>query len=316
MELTQRLPIASVDELNDLSLNLGWDAIYSQLGPIQRDGEYTELVGQALIATRESLPAALSIKTGGFPGHIALAHYVSTAPASLNGMEMELNKLIIATPGADIELVTSGPGDLLLALVPESVFEAKLGDSYSAMKKLTAKQQVYFSNANGQSRFFQNWFSNNSNDLPCQAAAVSKGREHVLDGIISHGLNDIIELEDRSTRRRLGLERSEPGIARLIDFFHANPRSNISTDQMIKISGQRRRNLFYNFKRYIGYSPRQYFNRVRLSYCRKQILTGSKSITVTALDFNFHHLGEFSAFYKSIYGELPSESRRKTWSTA
>jgi AraC-like DNA-binding protein len=311
MELTQRLAIASVDELNDVSLNLGWDIIYSQLGPIQRDGEYTELVGQSLIATRESLPAALSIKTGGFPGHIALAQYVSTAPASLNGTEMELNKLFMATPGADIELVTRGPGELLLALVPEPVFEAKLGDSYSAMKKLTAKQQVYSSNANGQSRFFQNWFDNSSIDSPCQLAATLKGQEYVLDEIVSHGLTDIMEPENRFTRPGQELERSEPGVARLIDFFHANPRGEISTDQMIEISDQRRRTLFYNFKRYIGYSPRQYFNRVRLSYCRKEILTGSKSITATALDFNFHHLGEFSAFYKSIYGELPSESRRK-----
>jgi AraC family ethanolamine operon transcriptional activator len=316
MELAQRLSIASVDELNDFSLNLGWDIIYSQLGPIQRDGGYTELVGQSLIATRESLPAALSIKTGGFPGHIALAQYVSTAPASLNGMEMEVNKLFMASPGADIELVSKGPGDLQIALIPESAVETKLGDSYSAMKKLTEKQQVYCSNANGQSRFFQNWFGNSSTDSPYQVAAASKGREHVLDEIISHSLNDMMEPENRFTRHRKGFERSEPGIARLIDFFHANPRSNISTDQMIKISGQRRRNLFYNFKRYTGFSPRQFFNRVRLSCCHKEILAGGKSITVVALDFNFYHLGEFSAIYKSIYGELPSESRRKDYSTA
>ena len=316
MELTQQLPIVSVDELSDFSLKLGWDIIYSQLGPIQRDGEYMELVGQSLIATRESLPAALSIKTGGFTGHIALAQYVSAAPASLNGMEMGVSKLFMATPGADIELVTRGPGDLLLALVPESAFEAKLGDSYSAMKMLTAKQQVYSSNANGQSRFFQNWFGISPIDSPCQVADASKGREHVLDEIISQCLNDMMGLENQSTRPAPGFERSEPGIARLIDFFHANPRNSISTDQMTKISGQRRRNLFYNFKRYTGYSPRQFFNRVRLSCCHKEILAGGKSITVVALDFNFHHLGEFSAFYKSIYGELPSESRRKGYSTA
>jgi len=316
MELTQQLPIVSVDALNDFSLKLGWDIIYSQLGPIQRDGEYTELVGQSLIATRESLPAALSIKTGGFPGHIALAQYVSTAPASLNGMEMKLNKLFMATPGADIELVTMGPGNLLLALVPESVFETKLGDSYSAMKKLTAKQQVCSSNANGQSRFFQNWFDNSATDSPYQVAAASNGPEYLLSETISHALDDMMELENQSTRPAPGFERSEAGITRLIEFFHARPRGEISIGQMIEISGQRRRNLFYNFKYYTGYSPRQYFNRVRLSYCRKEILTGSKSITVAALDYNFHHLGEFSAFYKSIYGELPSESRRNGYSTA
>jgi hypothetical protein len=233
MELTQQLPIASVDELNDFSLKLGWDIIYSQLGSVQREGGYTELVGQSLIATRESLPAALSIKTGGFPGHIALAQYVSAAPASLNGMEMEVNKLFMATPGADIELVTRGPGDLLLALVPESIFETKLGDSYSAMKKLTAKQQVCSSHANGQSRFFQNWFDNSSTDSPYQVVAASKGREYLLNEFISHALNEMMKLKNPFTRRRQVSERSEAGIARLIDFFHANPRRKISTDQMI-----------------------------------------------------------------------------------
>ena len=316
MELTQQLPIVSVDELNDVSLKLGWDIIYSQLGPIERDGGYTELVGQSLITTRESLPAALSIKTSGFPGHIALAQFVSSTPASLNGMEMEVNKLFMASPGADIELVSKGPGDLLIALIPESAVETKLGDSYSAMKKLTAKQQVCSSNANGQSQFFQHWFDNRPTDSLYQVAAPSKRPEYLLNEIISHALNDMVEPENRFTKRRQGFERSEAGIARLIDFFHANPRRNISTDQMIEISGQGRRNLFYNFKHYTGYSPRQYFNRIRLSCCRKEILAGSKSITVAALDFNFHHLGEFSAFYKSVYGELPSESRRQGELTA
>jgi len=316
MELTQQLPIVSVDALNDFSLKLGWDIIYSQLGPIQRDGGYMELVGQSLIATRESLPAALSIKTGGFPGHVALAKFVSGTPASLNGMEMEVNKFFMASPGADIELVSKEPGDVLLALIPESIVETKLGDSYSAMKKLTAKQQVYASNATGQSQSFRNWFDNRSSDSQYRDAASSNGSEYLLNEIISHALNDMIELENRLTCRRPGFGRSEPGIARLIDFFHANPQRKISTDEMIEISGQRRRNLFYNFKFYSGYSPRQYFNRVRLSCCRKEILANSKSITVVALDFNFHHLGEFSAFYKSIYGELPSESRRNSYSTA
>lgn len=110
-------------------------------------------------------------------------------------------------------------------------------------------------------------------------------------------------------------KRQDPsriGIGRLIDYFHANPSRKISTEIMIQITGQRRRSLFYNFKKYTGYTPQQYFKRVRLSACHKHFSDDDKSVTATALDYNFFHLGEFSAIYKSVYGELPSETQKNS----
>ena len=64
------------------------------------------------------------------------------------------------------------------------------------------------------------------------------------------------------------------------------------------------------FRKHTGLSPQKYFSRIRLSYLRQELLTCDNSITELALKYNFHHLGDFSASYRALYGELPSDTRK------
>ncbi|TNF89331.1 MAG: AraC family transcriptional regulator [Gammaproteobacteria bacterium] len=100
------------------------------------------------------------------------------------------------------------------------------------------------------------------------------------------------------------------GIKRLIDYFRDNPSERISIEKACQLSGMGRRNLYYQFNKSTGLSPKKYFSRIRLGYLREELICSDQSITQLALKYGFNHLGDFSALYKSVYGELPSATRK------
>ena len=89
IKISHHLKISSVEEMNDFSVKLGWNAItYSQLGAGIFDGEYLEGISQSLIVTKENISVPLSMKGGGILGYIALGMYLSPAPAKVNGVRV------------------------------------------------------------------------------------------------------------------------------------------------------------------------------------------------------------------------------------
>jgi AraC-like DNA-binding protein len=67
-----------------------------------------------------------------------------------------------------------------------------------------------------------------------------------------------------------------------------------------------------NFRRYYGFSPRDYLTECRLDRAHQSLLAadGSKSISEVAEACGFSDYKHFSAKYRDKYGELPSETLR------
>ncbi len=66
---------------------------------------------------------------------------------------------------------------------------------------------------------------------------------------------------------------------------------------------------------YLGMSPKQYLMLRRMSMARRVLLAsvpGERNVTDIATSYGFWHFGRFSAVYRSLFNELPSESLRKT----
>jgi AraC family ethanolamine operon transcriptional activator len=60
--------------------------------------------------------------------------------------------------------------------------------------------------------------------------------------------------------------------------------------------------------RYRGMSLHRYLRLRRLWLVRRQLLAGTLSVKACALAFGFWHLGDFSASYRSQFGETPSQT--------
>ncbi|WP_164708028.1 helix-turn-helix domain-containing protein [Paraburkholderia phosphatilytica] len=80
--------------------------------------------------------------------------------------------------------------------------------------------------------------------------------------------------------------------------------------RMLRVS---RRTLQNSFQRVANTTPLGYLRAIRLSEVRRALMTSTRaalSIGDAAARFGFFHLSHFTADYKSLFGELPSDTKR------
>lgn len=82
-------------------------------------------------------------------------------------------------------------------------------------------------------------------------------------------------------------------------------------DDLCRVAGTSRRTLEYAFKDYFGTSPKRFTKVLRLNAARNDLLRGDVStakVVEIASGWGFTHMGQFSADYRRMFGEKPSET--------
>ena len=90
-----------------------------------------------------------------------------------------------------------------------------------------------------------------------------------------------------------------------------HPDTPMTIADLCRAFGISRRNLQYCFQDVLGISPASFLRIVRLNGARQAIKT-SKSVTDAATMWGFWHFGRFAHDYKTMFGELPSETYRRS----
>lgn len=84
-----------------------------------------------------------------------------------------------------------------------------------------------------------------------------------------------------------------------------------SVSELSHIVGASERTLRYAFRERLGVSVKHYMNARRLMRVKEQLLAadrGKSPIQDIATQFGYWHTGQFAADYRSMFGELPSET--------
>lgn len=75
-------------------------------------------------------------------------------------------------------------------------------------------------------------------------------------------------------------------------------------------TGASERTLQYAFREQFQISPKQYLIARRLDGVRRELRGGGENgVSEIANAWGFPHAGQFAACYRSVYGELPSETK-------
>jgi AraC-like DNA-binding protein len=130
----------------------------------------------------------------------------------------------------------------------------------------------------------------------------------VLDAVLL-GLAHSHRLELEGGLRRPGLQlvhRAE----RLLESRAGHP---VTIREVARELGVSMRTLQRAFLRYRGASPKVFLQRLRLDRARRALLRPAPrtTVTATAMDSGFGHLGQFSVDYRGRFGESPSETLRR-----
>lgn len=86
----------------------------------------------------------------------------------------------------------------------------------------------------------------------------------------------------------------------------------IGLEELVEVSGVSARALFDGFRRFRGSSPMAYLRSVRLERVHDDLRSAKPGETVTtiACRWGFYQFGRFAGQYRSVYGELPSDTLR------
>lgn len=308
----RQLRLASMEELEQLSQQIGWDAHYTQLDLSKRPGSYFEDLFGSMMVTRTAYPAPLSLKSSIPPGYVAISLYLSSSPAKIKGMSTSNNRLFVGYPGVDYEIITTGIGDGFTIVLPKHEFESKLGTSCSVLRETLSRGSYYSAYLDATAldslnRWYREWIANPS--VSNEIGMATRGR--LLNDALAETLSIMAEsMEPKSINIKKN-QNDKKKIAELIDYFHAHPDEAVTLEDMMRLTGLGRRTLFNRFREYTGYSPYQYFIKLRVGFVHRELMADSDTVTTLAFKYCFNHLSEFSALYKSVYDKLPSEARNK-----
>ena len=121
--------------------------------------------------------------------------------------------------------------------------------------------------------------------------------------------------ETESTLGRRAVSRTQI-IRASMDFLDEHGGDYLSVQQLATAAGVSERTLRDAFRHYFGVAPVEYLNRRTLHQVRKALQVADpskKTVTEIAAEFGVWQLGRFAGDYRFLFGELPSETLRRSY---
>jgi AraC-like DNA-binding protein len=133
-------------------------------------------------------------------------------------------------------------------------------------------------------------------------------RHVVFLAVLAHGHNHSEELAQ-------SVPTPVPGVVRRAErFIIDNAGASITVTDVADHLGISLRSLQVGFRQWRETTPTAFLRQVRLQLVRDELLRSGQEANVTtiALRHGFSHLGRFSAQYRSVFGEDPSATLRRS----
>ena len=96
------------------------------------------------------------------------------------------------------------------------------------------------------------------------------------------------------------------------EFIEAHWREAITIEKLVEATGVSARVLFRAFRQHRGCTPMEFAKQVRLQRARQMLSIPGASVTAVAFACGFLSTGHFARAYREVFGELPSETIRRS----
>jgi AraC family ethanolamine operon transcriptional activator len=124
----------------------------------------------------------------------------------------------------------------------------------------------------------------------------------------------LLEARTRNYARSLQRYGESRSLRSAEDFIRENSHVEMTLGELCRSVGVNSRTLQHWFQREFGCGPMQYLRKIRIEHVRSNLLRPriGTSVTSEAARWGFLHFGRFSAEYESCFGELPSQTLRRS----
>lgn len=133
----------------------------------------------------------------------------------------------------------------------------------------------------------------------------------LLIAIIEQNSKSLQETKRLHSKKKATREELYQRIYFVKDFIDSNYSKNLRLKELAKVGLLSENHLLRNFNQIFGVTPFQYISQKRIQEAKTQILETNKSIKDIAMDVGYSSLGNFSHYFKRIFGQSPSALRKK-----
>lgn len=246
---------------------------------------------------------------GEFPDNCILLAYVrSKAELSLYHEALYRDELVILKKGEEINFLANGENELFTVAVEKVFFHQAFyhffGESFEAYQQ----QRRFAIHPQLAERLFEKillWMDTLKGD---HSLLLEQTNYNMIESEILGNIFESLMID--STVKK----RNKFKISAVHELFMENLKESKCMADIIQELNISERQVRRLFKDTLGITPKQYFQNLRLNAIRNELLSIDKShsfILDIALNYNFFHMGHFSSEYKKLFGEFPSETRKK-----
>ena len=238
---------------------------------------------------------------------------------SANGLPMRSGTMLAAQAGAEVVFVTEPGYESVFALLRPDEIEAHLrGRQWEDAFRMPRGAEILHRDAASVRRFFE-WGKRLVDTSAREPGLFNDRRETCVATQVELLETLLAALGAATDFQRPRSDHTRLARARIVkiaeDYAMAYTGDCLYLTDLCEAAGVSERSLEYAFKSIMGMTPMAYLTRLRLHWVRKALLAGTRgstTVSAEALNRGFWHFGEFSHAYRDCFGELPSQTLRRT----
>jgi len=293
----------------------GWDIDFRQLRSGKLNATLTQVVGESWSLAKAHFDCPTYQQGLSVPGMRTFAILDPAAPDTDWCGRMFTPK-ILAMFARDTDFRSISPPGFdvyTLSFTEEQLAEAseRLGihDVTSKLERADATMQLHQGLA-GVLRHLVNVSLNTAYSYAAQGAywtTSNSMRDEIAEHLVLQlsGGSPLLLTPSQNVRKR--------AVNRALEIIEAGLEDRISIREVARLSGVGRRTLEYAFRDRFGVSPKAFVNIQRMILTRRDLRARPDKIPIAdiANQWGYWHMGQFARDYRSLFGELPSESSRR-----
>lgn len=284
-----------------------WQQEYDQLGGGGFYGRIDEIALVGCQLFREHTNRTLRQQCNVWKNALWLGIPVRNSDCRINGLFLENGQLMCRPGGRDFELVTPDGFDIFGIVIREDML-LQLAERQGRtldFARLTNSPRLSVGQAElGRMRRLLGRLV----DLTSLELDSAQQRQPASEALL-----DLLDSSQQTIRIAPSHARRKKVVDRIKALIHEHPDADLSIPALCEYAHVSRRTLQYCFETVLGMNPIQFLRTARLNQVRRALGSGEPDTTVTAIAtrYGFQHAGQFANDYKALFGENPSETRRR-----
>lgn len=293
-----------------------WDLDYQQIDQGGFSSELLMFGNTTTLFARAKLGRRL-LQKGATPSGLITFGLLADPDISIHWRNIDIygDRLFIFPPGGELYSISQPDFDVFaLSLSEETLDQTCHSLELPDFRKLVDGNEVF--NCHPQSMLLlRKWLKKNGLGIANSAPAAGSGmRLQQLEEELARRLIATLA-ESRGTMYQSAMRKRDKALKVAVDFIVESDSPVTSVRELCSIAHVSERTLQYAFRERYGQSPKTFTLTHRLNNVRKRLRhadPGTDRIHELAGHHGFLHMGQFTSDYKRLFGELPSETLRRS----